>query len=280
MFCLTYLYLLIAMAIYKIKSEDKAALLNRLEKLGVKVSSNDLKNKTELKGEEVVSYFELNTDDPNLIQKIDSILNQSPAINQLSDMENKKKKMTKDELKEMVRQELQSILAEKKKVKGEEKKAKLDEATLEESPIVDILGVLSGVAGIGLGSAAIAKAQDMLKAKNPELYKKLQSVSSTIVKADPSKDLKETEQLNEIDPAVMDAIQGIGGFAALAGTAFGIARAGVSAAKKELVKKFQSAGKEIPDDKTLEKLAAQAFRGAMDKATGAGMGADTPDVNI
>lgn len=216
MFCLTYLYLLIAMAVYKIKSEDKAAFLNRLEKLGVKVSSNDLKNKTELKGEDVISYFELNTDDPNLIQKVDSILNQSPAINQLSDMENNKKKMTKDELKEMVRQELHAILAEKKKVKGEEKKEKIDES----------------------------------------------------------------EQLNEIDPAVMDAIQGIGGFAALAGTAFGIVKAGTLAAKKELVKKFQAAGKQVPDDKTLEKLAVQSFRTAMDRSTGAGLGADTPDVKI
>ncbi len=203
------------MAIYKIKSEDKAAFLNRLEKLGVKISSNDLKNKTELKGEDVISYFELNTDDPNLIQKIDSILNQSPAINQLSDMENKKK-MTKDELKEMVRQELHAILAEKKKVKGEEKKEKIDES----------------------------------------------------------------EQLNEIDPAIMDLIEPIGGFAALAGTAYGIVRAGIAQAKKELIAKFKAAGKEVPDPKTLEDLAAQSFRGAMDRATGAGMGANTPDVKI
>ena len=124
--------------------------------------------------------------------------------------------MTKDELKEMVRQELQAVLAEKKKVKDEDKKEKLDE----------------------------------------------------------------TETLNEIDPAVMDAIQGIGGFAALAGTAFGIVKAGVYQAKKELVQKFKAAGKEVPDEKTLEKLAQQSFRVAMDKATGAGYGADTPDVKI
>ena len=204
------------MAIYKIKSEDKAAFLNRLEKLGMKVNSNDLKDKTELQGDQVVSYFVITVDNPDLITKIDSILNQSPTINQIDKMENNKKKMTKDELKEMVRQELQAVLAEKKKVKDEEKKEKLDE----------------------------------------------------------------TEQLNEIDPAVMDAIQGIGGFAALAGTAFGIVKAGVHQAKKELVQKFKDAGKQVPDDKTLEKLAQQSFRVAMDKATGAGYGANTPDVKI
>jgi hypothetical protein len=54
---------------------------------------------------------------------------------------------------------------------------------------MDILGILAGVGGLGLGSAAILKAQDMLKAKNPELYQKLQSMSSAITKADPSKKL-------------------------------------------------------------------------------------------
>jgi len=101
-------------------------------------------------------------------------------------MENKKK-MTKDELKEMVRQELQAVLAEKKK--ADEDKDKLDEATLEESPVMDILSILAGVGGLGLSSAAILKAQDMLKAKKPELYKKLQGVSGAIGAADPSKKL-------------------------------------------------------------------------------------------
>jgi hypothetical protein len=118
-----------------------------------------------------------------------------------------KKKLTKSELKEMVRQELQAVIAEKKKMKGEDKKEKIDEV---------------------------------------------------------------------IDPEVMGAIQGLGGFAALAGTAFGIVKLGVAQAKKELVAKFKAKNQPVPDDKTLEKLATQAFKGALDRATGAGMGADTP----
>ena len=175
------------MAIYKIKAEDKAALLNRLERLNVNINSNDLKNKSAFQNGVVVNYFELSVNDPEQEEKINSILNQSPAINKISEMETKKKKMTKDELKEMVRQELQAVLAEKKK--AAEDKDKLDEATLEESPAAEILSILAGVAGLGLGSAAILKAQDMLKAKKPELYKKLQGISGAISAADPSKNL-------------------------------------------------------------------------------------------
>jgi hypothetical protein len=110
----------------------------------------------------------------------------------------------------MVRQELQAVLAEKKKVKGEEK---LDEAVLEESPAAEILSVLAGVAGLGLGSAAIMKAQDVLKAKKPELFKKLQGISGAIGKADPSKKLEETEEVLEESPVmdILGVLAGVGG---------------------------------------------------------------------
>ncbi len=98
------------MAIYKVKAEDKAALLNRLERLNVNINSNDLKNKSAFQNGTVVNYFELSVNNPEQEEKINSILNQSPAINKISEMENKKK-MTKDELKEMVRQQLQAVLS-------------------------------------------------------------------------------------------------------------------------------------------------------------------------
>ena len=166
------------MATFKIKLEDKAAFLNRMEKQGVGLDS------TQITDNKLEGYFEANIVEPKQLQVAKGILKQSPKINTIKEMENNKKKMTKDELKEMVRQELQAVLAEKKKVKGEEK---LDEAVLEESPAAEILSVLAGVAGLGLGSAAIMKAQDILKAKKPELFKKLQGISGAIEKADPSK---------------------------------------------------------------------------------------------
>ena len=168
------------MSVFKIKLEDKAAFLNRMEKADVELNTNQMvDNKLE-------GYFEVTIDEPKQLEVATSILKQSPKINTIKEMENKKK-MTKDELKEMVRQELQAVLAEKKK--ADEDKDKLDEATLEESPAAEILSILAGVAGLGLGSAAILKAQDMLKAKKPELYKKLQGISGAISAADPSKNI-------------------------------------------------------------------------------------------
>ena len=191
------------MATFKIALEDKAAFLNRMEKAGVALDTDQaVDNKLE-------GYFEVIVDEPKQLEAVKTILKQSPKINTIQEME--KKKLTKSELKEMVRQELQAVIAEKKKMKGEDKKEKMDEA---------------------------------------------------------------------LSPEIMDAIQAIGGFGALAATAFGIVKAGTMAAKKEIVAKLKAKGEDVPDDKTLEKLATQAFKGAMDRATGAGMGARTPDVNI
>jgi hypothetical protein len=192
------------MATFKIKLEDKAAFLNRMEKQDVGLDSTQIVD-NKLKG-----YFEANIVEPKQLQVAKGILKQSPKINTIKEMENNKKKMTKDELKEMVRQELQAVLAEKKKVKGEEK---LDEAVLEESPAAEILSILAGVAGLGLGSAAIMKAQDVLKAKKPELFKKLQGISGAIGKADPSKKLEETEEVLEESPVmdILGVLAGVGG---------------------------------------------------------------------
>jgi hypothetical protein len=196
------------MATFKIKLEDKAAFLNRMEKQGVGLDS------TQITDNKLEGYFETTIVEPKQLQVAKGILKQSPKINTIKEMENNKKKMTKDELKEMVRQELQAVLAEKKKAKDEEKKEKLDEneEVLEESPAAEILSILAGVAGLGLGSAAIMKAQDVLKAKKPELFKKLQGISGAISKADPSKNLEENEVLEE--SPVMDILgilAGVGG---------------------------------------------------------------------
>ena len=181
------------MATFKIALEDKAAFFNRMEKAGVALDTDQaVDNKLE-------GYFEVIVDEPKQLEAVKTILKQSPKINTIQEMENKKK-LTKSELKEMVRQELQGVLAEKKKAKAEK---------------------------------------------------------------------EEKEKMNEaIDPAMMDAIQALGGFSALVGSAFGLVKLGVAQAKKEIVAKLKAKGEDIPDDKTLEKLATQAFKGAMDSATG------------
>ena len=70
---------------------------------------------------------------------------------------------------------------------------------MDPTAVMDLLSVLAGMGGMALGGVGIAKWQDKIKAKNPELYKKLQGVSSAISKADPSKNLEEKSvSLNEL----------------------------------------------------------------------------------
>jgi hypothetical protein len=97
------------MATFKIKLEDKAAFLNRMEKAGVELNTDQtVDNKLE-------GFFEVTIDEPKQLEAAKLILKQSPKINIINKMDNKKK-LTKDELKEMVRQELQGVIAEKKKM--------------------------------------------------------------------------------------------------------------------------------------------------------------------
>ena len=163
------------MATFKIKLEDKAAFLNRMEKAGEGLDTDQaVDNKLE-------GYFEVTVDEPKQIEAVNIILKQSPKINQ---MESKKKKMTKDELKEMVRQELQSVLAEKKKAKDEENKEKIDEnEEVSENLMADAAPILATLLGVG-GSLAAAIISDLRKAKTPEEKKRvLQSVAGQISKS-------------------------------------------------------------------------------------------------
>jgi hypothetical protein len=122
---------------FKIKLEDKAAFLNRMETTDKKISSNQIKDNNEEK------YFELVVTNPEQLEIVKSILNTSTKINTIKEM---KKSLTKNELKEMIRQELTK------------KKKKLDETELNEmltgaeQDIVNILGYAAGAAGIGFGA--------------------------------------------------------------------------------------------------------------------------------
>lgn len=159
---------------FKIKLEDKAAFLNRMEKQDEAIDSKQIKD-NKLEG-----YFEVTIDDPKQLEVVKAILKKSPKINTMSEM---KKKLTKKELAEMVRQELQAVIAEKKKVKDEDKKKKLDENQLDEGlenellqlvdPVFDFLKDNAGfLATIG-GIAGLAKWVGDKASKDPELRKSL-----------------------------------------------------------------------------------------------------------
>ncbi len=137
--------------VFKVKLEDKAALLNRMEKADDEISSNQIKdNKAE-------GYFELTVDNPEQLKIVRSILNKSPKINTIKEM---KKSLTKSELKEMIRQELN----EKRKI--EDKKKKLDEVTGG----LDDPNFIAGVATLlGVGTAVLVPFIKALRsAKTPE----------------------------------------------------------------------------------------------------------------
>ena len=65
---------------YKIKLEDKAAFLNRLEKAGVNVDSYRITD-NKFKG-----YFEITFVGPENINKAKTILRQSPKIDRITEL--------------------------------------------------------------------------------------------------------------------------------------------------------------------------------------------------
>jgi hypothetical protein len=144
--------------IFKIKLEDKAAFLNRMEKQGQAIDTQEIKN-NKLEG-----YFEVTINNPEQEKMAKDILKQSPKINTIKEM---KKSLTKNELKEMIRKELN----EKKKAKDEKKT--LDEAVGG----LDDPNFIAGVATLlGVGTAILTPFIKALKsAKTPEEKTKIKS---------------------------------------------------------------------------------------------------------
>jgi hypothetical protein len=85
-------------------------------------------------------------------------------------------------------------------------------------------------------------------------------------KKETKKEKEEKKSMKEaIDPEILNSI---GGVAALFGSAYGIVKLMLGSAKKEIAAKFKEKGEPVPSDKELEKLAAVALKGGLDKATG------------
>lgn len=80
------------MKTYKIKLEDKIAFLNRLDKLGVKIKTSQIKN-------DIVNdphFFTITFSKDEDIEKVETVLDQSPKINQLKEL---LRKIIREELK-------------------------------------------------------------------------------------------------------------------------------------------------------------------------------------
>ena len=70
------------MKTYKIKLEDKIAFLNKLDKLKVKVNTNQIKNDTI----DDPHFFTITFSNDKDIEKVETILDQSSKINQLKEL--------------------------------------------------------------------------------------------------------------------------------------------------------------------------------------------------
>ena len=139
------------MKLYKIKLEDKAAFLNRLEKAGIPADSYDVVD-NKFKG-----YFEFTTDNPVTDNIVKTIFKQSPKINKITEM----KKITKEQLVKIVREELSAS----------KKQDKLNEINPDVMSALQGAGVLTGLFGAAAAvvKAGLAKLKNDIKAKNPNI---------------------------------------------------------------------------------------------------------------
>jgi hypothetical protein len=158
--------------VFKVKLEDKAAFLNRLEKAGFSPDS------TQIKDNKLEGFFTFTTSDPEQIQATQTILKQSSKINT---MDKNKKSLKKDELKEMIRQTLTQVLEEKKEKEGKEEIKEVED--LDENLASEAAPILGTLLGVG-GTLAVAIVRALMKAKTPEEKKRvLQSIAGQIEKS-------------------------------------------------------------------------------------------------
>ena len=77
---------------YKLKMEDKAALLNHLQALNINIESFDITDN------KLDDTFEFTVEQPEIVNMINTVLKRSPKISQV-----------KEQLKAMIREEIKNI---------------------------------------------------------------------------------------------------------------------------------------------------------------------------
>ena len=191
----------------------------------------------------------------------------------------------KDEMKEAKEEEEEEEETEEEEEEGgeEEEEVEVKDLTIEDLKdlIKDIISqemdtempadeeeivpvdAMSGEMGPNMGAETEEDEIDL-----EELLAELDSLDEADDKEemDEAKKKEDKEEMKEaIDPEILNSI---GGFAAIIGAGAGIAKLMLNSAKKEIADKFKKAGKPVPEDKELEKLAAMAVKGGVDKTTG------------
>ena len=163
--------------IFKIKLEDKAAFLNRMEKQGEAIGSEQIQDNR------LESYFEVEISNPKQLEIAKAILKQSPKINTLKEMANK---LTKDALKEMIRQELSGVLAEKNKMKEKEKLEEELPTTGAEMAAKQMMGAISSGDPFWTGVALVGAVATGLIA-GPKVIQTIKGYYQALTQKDPAK---------------------------------------------------------------------------------------------
>jgi hypothetical protein len=156
------------MSHYKIKLDDKAAFLNRLEKQDVRVDSYDITD-NKLKG-----YFEIDVTDEQANIIIKSILKSSPKINTVKEM---KQKITKAQLAEIIREEMGKMKGKEKQPVNESVLAAIWQAIQpiiqfisDNATVVQVLTSMALVLG-GAGTAAVKSEISRMTKEDPNFSK-------------------------------------------------------------------------------------------------------------
>jgi hypothetical protein len=156
------------MSHYKIKLDDKAAFLNRLEKQDVRVDSYDITD-NKLKG-----YFEIDVTDEQANIIIKSILKSSPKINTVKEM---KQKITKAQLAEIIREEMGKMKGKEKQPVNESVLAAIWQAIQpiiqfisDNATVVQVLTSMALVLG-GAGTAAVKSEISRMTTEDPNFSK-------------------------------------------------------------------------------------------------------------
>jgi predicted RND superfamily exporter protein len=196
----------------KLKNEGEAAYeYEKGKAAGEKLAKEDLgKDLEDTEAADMMDFLAEDETNPKAKKELDAIQKQIVAAQSklnsfrkvYKDKYNKASKEKQKQLDAALKAAEKDFEKTVTPLEAQSKKLKENKESLNEDAsqtVIDILGILAGLAGMGLSGVQILKWQDKLEKENPELHKQLGKVSSTIGGADPSKNLEENEDAGGIE---------------------------------------------------------------------------------
>jgi membrane-associated HD superfamily phosphohydrolase len=194
----------------KLKNEGEAAYeYEKGKAAGEKLAKEDLgKDLEDTKAADMMDFLAEDETNPKAKKELDAIQKQIVAAQSklnsfrkvYKDKYNKASKEKQKQLDAALKAAEKDFEKTVTPLEAQSKKLKENKESLNEDAsqtVIDILGILAGLAGMGLSGVQILRWQDKLEKENPELHKQLGKVSGAIGAADPSKNLEEKEEKEE-----------------------------------------------------------------------------------